>query len=81
MSLMKVIRSSEIGSYLFCRRAWWYARKGEVSGNQAEMRAGTALHERHGRRVIAAGLKRVVAILFLLVAVVLLVSYCTAQVL
>ena len=76
-----MIRSSEIGSYLYCRRAWWYARQGEVSGNQAEMRAGTALHEQHGRRVIVAGLKRGLAILFLLAAVVLFVSYCTAQIL
>ena len=78
---MKAIRSSEIGSYLFCKRAWWYARNGETSSNQARMHAGTALHERHGRRVVAAGLKRVLAVIFLLIAVMLLVSYCTAQIL
>lgn len=78
---MKVIRSSDIGSYLFCRRAWWYAQNGEKSDNQAEMLAGTKLHERHGRRVVAAGLTRTVAVILMLVAVVLLVSYCTAQIL
>lgn len=78
---MKAIRSSEIGSYLFCRRAWWYARNGETSSNQAEMRAGTALHERHGRRVVAAGLMRMLALILMLAALVLLVSYCTVQVL
>lgn len=78
--MKKAIRSSEIGSYLFCKRAWWYARKGEVSSNQAEMRAGTALHERHGRRVLAAGLLRGLAVIFLLAAILLSVAYCTAQV-
>lgn len=78
---MKVIRSSEIGSYLFCKRAWWYARKGAVSGNRAEMRAGTALHERHGRQVVASGLLRGLAIIFFLAAIIFFVSYCTAQIL
>ncbi len=78
---MKAIRSSEIGSYLFCKRAWWYARQGEESANQAEMMAGTQLHERHGRRVVKAGMTRVLAIILMLVAVVLLVSYCTVQIL
>jgi hypothetical protein len=78
---MKAIRSSEIGSYLFCRRAWWYARNGEESGNRAEMVAGTAMHEAHGRQVVATGLTRFLAVLFMLAAVVLLVAYCTAQVL
>lgn len=77
---MKAIRSSEIGSYLFCKRAWWYARKGAESSNQAEMKAGTALHERHGRQVVASGLLRGLAVILLLVAVMLFVSYCTAQV-
>ena len=79
--MKKVIRSSEIGSYLFCKRAWWYARQGETSGNRAEMRAGTALHERHGRRVVAAGLLRGLAVVFFLAAVMLTVAYCTVQVL
>ena len=77
---MKVIRSSEIGSYLFCKRAWWYARNGEPSLNQAEMKAGTTLHEQHGRRVVAAGLMRILAVILMLTALVLFVSQCTTQV-
>ena len=78
---MKIIRSSEIGSYLYCRRAWWYQKNGAESSNQAEMTAGTAMHEAHGRQVVAAGLTRTLAIIVLLIALVMLVSYCTAQVL
>lgn len=76
---MKIIRSSEIGTYLFCRRAWWYQRQGAESVNQAEMKAGTAIHEAHGRSVVAIGLTRSLAVIFLLAAIVMLVAYCTAQ--
>ena len=76
---MKTMRASEIGSYLFCARAWWYQQQGVESANQAEMTAGTELHRQHGRRVIASGLTRLLAILLLLVALALLVAYCTAR--
>ena len=72
---MKTIRASEIGSYLYCRRSWWYRRNGFESINQAELAAGTELHRAHGRSVIAAGLYRALAMLILLVALVLLVIY------
>ena len=78
---MKIIRSSDIGSYLYCRRAWWYKKKGVESTNQAEMIAGTAMHEDHGRQVVATGLTRTLAIIVLLIALVMLVSFCTAQIL
>ncbi len=78
---MKIIRSSEIGSYLYCRRAWWYRQQGFESSNRVEMAAGTEMHETHGRQVVRAGLTRLGAIILLLLAVVLLVSYCTAQIL
>ncbi len=77
---MKAIRSSEIGTYLFCKRAWWYKRNGEESANQAEMTAGTEMHQQHGRKVITAGLTRTLAVILVLVAVVLFVSQCTAQI-
>ena len=72
---MKTIRASEIGSYLYCRRAWWYRRSGHESINQAELAAGTELHRAHGRTVIAAGLMRSLAWIVLLTALVLFVAY------
>ena len=77
---MRSIRASEVGSYLFCARAWWYRKQGVESSNQAEMNAGTELHRQHGRSVIASGFTRILAILLLLVALALLVAYCTAHV-
>ena len=76
---MKVIRSSEIGNYLYCRRAWMYRQQGFESENQAELASGTELHRVHGRKVMAAGLLRTLGFLLLLVALVLLVTYCTTQ--
>ena len=78
---MQVIRSSDIGNYLYCRRAWWYRRQGFESENQAELASGTELHRRHGRKVLAAGLMRTLGFLLLLLALVLLVAYCTTQLL
>jgi len=76
---MRPIRSSEIGTYLYCRRSWWYRKNGVESENQAELAAGTDLHKRHGRQVIASALTRTVGLLLLLAAILTLVAYCAAQ--
>ena len=78
---MKVIRSSDIGNYLYCRRAWWYRQQGFESENQTELASGTELHRVHGRKVMAAGLLRGLGFLLLLLALVLLVTYCTTRLL
>lgn len=70
-----VVRASEIGSYLYCRRAWWYRKQGVESENQAELAAGTELHRQHGRKVLAAGLSRTIGTILLLTALVLIIVY------
>lgn len=77
---MRPIRASEIGSYLYCARAWWYQRQGLKSSNQVEMAIGTELHRTHGRTVIASGLTRTLGLLTLLVALALLAAFCTARI-
>lgn len=72
---MKPIKASEIGSYLYCRRAWWYRLGGQPSLNQAEMAAGTELHRQHGRTVMIAGLQRTLAFIILLAACVMLTAF------
>jgi CRISPR/Cas system-associated exonuclease Cas4 (RecB family) len=76
---MRPIRSSDIGTYLYCRRSWWYHKNGIPSENQVELAAGTELHKRHGRQVIASALTRTVGLILLLAAILLLVAYCAAQ--
>jgi CRISPR/Cas system-associated exonuclease Cas4 (RecB family) len=78
---MAVIRSSDIGNYLYCRRAWWYRKQGFESENQTELAAGTEIHRQHGRQVLSAGINRSIGIILLFIALILLVAYCTSQVL
>ncbi len=78
---MPVIRSSDIGNYLYCRRAWWYKKQGFESENQAELAAGSQIHRQHGRKVLASSLNRILGMIFLFAALILLVAYCTAQIL
>jgi len=78
---MRIIRSSDIGTYLYCRRAWWYKKQGVESANQAELAAGTELHIKHGRQVLASALTRTVGLILLMIALVMLVAYCTARIL
>lgn len=71
-----LVRASELGQYAFCARAWWFARvQGYPPENVAALRLGTTRHRLHGRRVEGYHLLRRVALLFLLLAVVLLAAW------
>ncbi|MBI5952009.1 MAG: hypothetical protein HY865_10150 [Chloroflexi bacterium] len=76
---MPITRASDIGSYLYCRRAWKYRRDGVESENKAELAAGTELHRRHGLKTLSATLLRTVGLILLLAAVLMLTAYCAAQ--
>ena len=75
---MRTIRASEIGSYLYCHRAWWFRKNGIEPDNQAELATGTVLHRQHGRKVLAAGLTRTLGLLLLLLALILLTIHLTS---
>jgi hypothetical protein len=77
---MKTIRASEIGAYLYCKRAWWYQRQGFQASNLAELAGGVHLHQRHAHAVTTSGCIRVLACLLLLVAFALLTVYFVGQV-
>ena len=76
---MRTIRASEIGTYLYCQRAWWYQKRGEHSENQVEMADGTELHYRHGQTVLVTGCLRSLAYFLLLLSLVLLAVYLTGR--
>jgi CRISPR/Cas system-associated exonuclease Cas4 (RecB family) len=76
---MKTIRASEIGTYLYCQRAWWYRKNGYEPQNQVELAAGVELHEGHGRTVLVTGLLRLLGYATLLVALLITVVTITMQ--
>lgn len=69
---MRTIRASEIGSFLYCQRAWWYQLQGIESINQGEMSAGGEFHQKHAARVLSSRLLRIAGWVLLMLAVVLL---------
>ncbi len=72
---MRVIRASEIGEYVFCRRAWWLRHvQGFNSANVRELAEGTATHARHGWLVRLSSALRVAALILLAVAVLLFIA-------
>lgn len=78
---MRTIRASEIGTYLYCHRAWWYQHQGYEPVNQTELSGGTELHYRHGRMVMISSCLQIAAYGLLLIALVILAIYLTNQLL
>lgn len=68
---MRTIRASEIGSYLFCQRAWWYQKQGTPSENQAKMLSGSEMHSQHGAAMLGVSCLRLLAYGLFLLAVIL----------
>lgn len=69
---MRTIKASELGSFLYCKRAWWYQLQGEVSANQEQMDAGAEAHQSHARRVKFVPLLILAAFILIAIALVLL---------
>ena len=78
---MKTLRASEIGAFLYCKRAWWYQRQGFQTENLADLAGGIQIHKRHEQAVIASGCIRTLAYALLLLAFALLTAYMVGQLL
>jgi hypothetical protein len=78
---MRAIRASELGAFLYCRRAWWYQQQGVTPQNETEISAGSLYHRQHGQRVLVAGLLRFAGWLMLLVALAVAAIALTIQLL
>lgn len=68
---MRRISAAEIGTYLFCARAWWYRNQGIETGNIEELAGGRELHHQHSRAVLTSSLLRMIAYLTILAALIL----------
>jgi len=76
---MRTVRASEIGTFIYCRRALWYQLQGVENQNRTELASGTELHERHGRIMAVSGCLRWLAYAALLSAVALAVIHLLSQ--
>ena len=75
----RTVRASEIGSFIFCRRAWWYQRQDEESLNQAELAAGSQFHSAHAGRARTISTAQVIAWGVILSALAFLSIYLSVQ--
>lgn len=66
---MRTIRASEISSFIFCQRAWWYQRQGVPPINRAELAGGSLFHQEQVRAVRSALFLRMLAWVLLVAAV------------
>jgi len=66
------IKASELGTFLYCHRAWWYERKGKKSNKQKELKMGIDYHKKHAMTLHKAIFLRYLAWgLFLLALIIL----------
>jgi len=69
----RTVRASEIGTFIFCQRAWWYHRNNTPSLNLRELAAGSDFHHYHAGRIRAARALRSASWLLVGLTLVLLV--------
>jgi len=76
---MRTIRASEICSFIFCQRAWWYQREGVEPINRTEMSAGSQFHEQQGNIARSVIVMKVFGWILITLAVLGLTIYLTTQ--
>ena len=70
-----IIRASEIGAYVYCRRAWWLKRVAgfEPVGKEEIFSKGVAAHASHGHMVRRSSWQRRAALALFAFGLILLV--------
>ena len=68
----RTIRASEIGTFMYCQRAWWYQRKKIKPINVDELAAGQKFHKLHINQSRSANLLKTIAWLLVISSVIIL---------
>jgi len=76
----KIITASELGTYVYCARAWWYRNQNAPNENLPAMNEGTRFHRKMGRRLSAMRIARIILILMLFSALGLISWWIVANV-
>ncbi len=69
----RTIRASELSSFLYCRRAWWYRRKNAPAINTAELAGGQDFHRQHVNQTRGAHSLKLIAFILLICALALFI--------
>lgn len=67
---MRVIKASELGSFRYCQRAWWYQFKGYTNENTSQFNFGKEKHSQYARGVNAAAIFKILALLSVIAALI-----------
>jgi len=78
---MRTIRASEIGTFLYCRRSWWYLIQGIPPADSEALGRGGEFHRQHSRLLLRIRLLRLAGWIVLLAAIILLAVFLTLQLL
>jgi hypothetical protein len=72
----RLIRASEVGEYVFCRRAWWLHHvRGIEPADRVSLEKGVAQHREHGQIVQSVNILQCAAVIFLGIALSLAVLH------
>ncbi|MEN6392183.1 MAG: hypothetical protein ABFD53_00015 [Anaerolineaceae bacterium] len=72
---MRIIRASEIGTFCYCQRAWWYQISGIQAGNRSELNQGVQVHKRHNLHILEVEILRYLGIALVVAAVGILIAF------
>jgi hypothetical protein len=78
---MRKIRASEINTFLFCERSWWYQQQGIESSNLEDLAGGVFIHKQHSQAIVASSLLRIFAYGMLLAGLVIFAVNLVLQIL
>ncbi len=76
-----VLYASDLDSFLYCERSWWYRMQGEDSSRTADLARGTEQHEALARNVRLADRMAAVARLLIWISLALLLAVLAFQML
>ena len=75
----RTIRAAEIGSFIYCQRAWWYQRQKIKPINQDELTDGSDFHNEHWLQTNSARYLRSAGWILLIASLVILAIYVGLQ--
>jgi hypothetical protein len=73
----KILRASELGTYLYCARAWWYEQQGAIHGAPGALGRGELWQRALNRGVVKVVVLRLAGGIALLGAVISLALHLT----